>query len=84
MTIIIEHPNLNKYKKRECNHKWKVFMANDFVAMKCEICGNVPSKTETIDNLLGYIKDFLDGVEKQELSVGKYSLSRVVSKHYLF
>ena len=34
--------------------------------------------------LLGYIKDFLDGVEKQELSVGKYSLSRVVSKHYLF
>lgn len=34
--------------------------------------------------LLGYLKDFLNGVEKQELSVGKYSLSRVISKHYLF
>ena len=34
--------------------------------------------------LLGYIKDFLNQVEKEELSVGKYSLSRIISKNYLF
>ncbi|HBT19695.1 MAG TPA: molecular chaperone [Clostridiaceae bacterium] len=34
--------------------------------------------------LLSYLKDWLDGLEKQELSIGKYSMSRVISKHYLF
>ena len=34
--------------------------------------------------LLSYIKDLLRRCEKSELSVSKYALSRMVSKHYLF
>lgn len=34
--------------------------------------------------LLSYIKDLLIQVEKSELSVSKYSLSRTISKHVLF
>ena len=34
--------------------------------------------------LLGYIKDVLRRCDKSESSVGKYSLSRAVSKHYTF
>lgn len=34
--------------------------------------------------LLSYIKDLLKGCDKSELSVGKYSMSRAISKHYQF
>ncbi len=34
--------------------------------------------------LLSYIKDMLHATESSELSVGKYSLSRSISKHYRF
>ena len=34
--------------------------------------------------LLSYIKDMLERCNASELSVGKYSLSRAVSKHYQF
>ena len=34
--------------------------------------------------LLSYIKDMMDRCNASELSVGKYSLSRSLSKHYYF
>ena len=34
--------------------------------------------------LLSYVKDLLRRCDKSEVSVGKYSLSRAVSKHYMF
>lgn len=32
--------------------------------------------------LLGYMKEFLNLLNKQEISVGKYSLSRIVSLYF--
>ena len=34
--------------------------------------------------LLGYIKDLLKEIQRSELSVGKYAMSRGISKHYSF